>query len=349
MRRPALSLRTLLPLALTAATLAGAASAPAAEPPSDNGAVVVMYHRFGEGSYPASNIRLDQFESHIRELTSGRYEVLPLGEIVEALAGGRSLPDRSLAITIDDAFLSVYQEAWPRLREAKLPFTLFVVTGSLGGDGYMSWDQLRELAASGQVEIGSQSANHGHMTELPPEEMKRELERSRARIREELGLEAGLFAYPYGEYSLVLRDLAAAAGYRAAFGQHSGAISRTTDRYALPRFALSENYGDEARFRLVANALPLAVRDVTPRDPRLTGAANPPAYGFTVAQPVDNLDRIACYGAGLTLQVERLGPDRFEVRVPEAFKPGRSRINCTLPAGGGRWRWLGRQFTVPGG
>lgn len=350
MRWLGLAVRNFLPFAVIAAVLGGpTGDAAATRPQSSNGAVVVMYHRFGEDRYPASNIRLDQFESHIRELSSGRYEVLPLKAIVEALAAGQSLPDRSIALTIDDAFLSVYQQAWPRLREAKLPFTLFVATASIGADGYMTWDQLRELVASGQADIGSQSENHHHMTELSPEQMKVELDRARTRIREELGVAAELFAYPYGEYSLALRDLVAASGYLAAFGQHSGAISRTMDRYELPRFALSENYGDEARFRLVANALPLSARDVTPRDSRLTAATNPPAYGFTVTQPVKNLDRIACYGAGLSLQVERLGQDRFEVRVPRAFKAGRSRINCTLPASGGRWRWLGRQFYVPGG
>ena len=91
-------------------------------------AVILMYHRFGETSFPSTNIRLEQFETHIQELTSGPYTVLPVPEIVAAIREGRPLPDRTIGITIDDGYLSVYAEAFPRLREAGLPFTVFVST-----------------------------------------------------------------------------------------------------------------------------------------------------------------------------------------------------------------------------
>ena len=45
-------------------------------------AVIIMYHRFGENSIPSTNIRLDQFEAHLKELTSGRYNVIPLADVV---------------------------------------------------------------------------------------------------------------------------------------------------------------------------------------------------------------------------------------------------------------------------
>ena len=74
----------------------------------DNGAVILMYHRFGEDSLPSTSVRLSQFDAHLDELISGGYQVLPLGEIVAALEEGRRLPDRSLAIiTVDDGALSV--------------------------------------------------------------------------------------------------------------------------------------------------------------------------------------------------------------------------------------------------
>lgn len=320
-----------------------------AEPPADNGAAVVMYHRFGEQRYTATNIQLDQFDAHIKLLTSGSYNVLPLPEIVDALKNGRALPDRTVAITIDDAYLSIYTEAWPRLRQAGLPFTLFVATAPLDGNfpGYMNWFQLREMVATGSVTVGGHSATHDHMLEQPIEAARLEIERSAARFRDELGFKPELFAYPFGEYSLALRNMIAEAGFTAAFGQHSGAISRTEDRYALPRFPVNETYGDLNRFRLVVNALPIPVVDVTPLDPLLAANNNPPPYGFTVLNAIRNLGSMACYAIGHTLAVEQLGEQRIEVRVPEAFKPGRNRINCTLPGPGGRWRWLGRQFYVP--
>lgn len=323
----------------------------AAEPPADNGAVVVMYHRFGEPRYASTNIRIDQFEAHIGLLTSGPYKVLPLPEIVDALKIGRTLPERTVAITIDDAYLSVYTEAWPRLRQAGLPFTLFAATAPLDGNfpGYMNWFQLREMVAAGRVTIGGHGVTHGHMLEQSIEAARLEIVQSATRFRDELGLQPELFAYPFGEYGLALRDMVAEAGFAAAFGQHSGAISRTEDRYALPRFPVNETYGDLDRFRLVVNALPIPVVEVTPVDPLLAANNNPPPYGFTVLSGFRNLGSIACYAVGQTLAIEQLGEQRIEVRLPEAFKPGRNRINCTLPGPGGRWRWLGRQFYVPRG
>ena len=116
----------------------------------------------------------------------------------------------------------------------------------------------------------------------------------------------------------------------------------------MPRFPLNEAYGDLERFRLVANSLAIPTVDVTPIDPLLSAANNPPPYGFTVLEGFGSLKRIACYAIGQTLSIEQLGSRRVEVRLSEAFKPGRNRINCTLPGPEGRWRWLGRQFYVPG-
>jgi peptidoglycan/xylan/chitin deacetylase (PgdA/CDA1 family) len=142
-----------------------AAQGATATPALDNGAVVVMYHRFGDSEHKSTNIRLDQFEAHIAELTSGGYTVLPVPEIVAALRENRPLPDRTVGITIDDAYRSVFAEAWPRLKAAGLPFTLFVSTQALDSNlpDYMSWDQLREMVAGGGVTVGNHGVTHGHM------------------------------------------------------------------------------------------------------------------------------------------------------------------------------------------
>src|SRR3546814_17168979 len=75
-----------------------------------------MYHRFGEHAAAATNITLQQFAAHTAELTSGRYSVLPLPEIVAALRDGRPLPDRTVAIPIDDSYLPVSCAACPLLK-----------------------------------------------------------------------------------------------------------------------------------------------------------------------------------------------------------------------------------------
>jgi len=332
--------------ALTAACVGAAAPVIAAE-----SAVIVMYHRFGENTHPSTNIRIDQFEAHLAELAKPKYTVLPLPEIVARLRAKNPLPERTVGISIDDAFVSVYREAYPRLNKAGLPFTLFVATEPLDRrvGGYMSWDQIRELKQAGAT-IGSQTQTHLHMAKSSPDRNRSELETSNRRFREELGEAPTIIAYPYGEYSLAVGQVAKETGFTVGFGQHSGVLHSDADMLYLPRFAMNENFGGESRFRMVVNALPIKVGEVSPQDPMLGPENNPPILGFTVlGDAAKRLSQLACYASGQgKARLERLG-SRVEVRLDTAFSPGRTRINCTMLTRSGRWRWYGLQFYVPRG
>jgi peptidoglycan/xylan/chitin deacetylase (PgdA/CDA1 family) len=322
--------------------------APGQAAESVTGAVVVMYHRFGDDRFPSTNIRLEQFEAHIKELTSGAYKVLPIPEIADAVRQGKPLPDRTVGISIDDAYLSIYTEAWPRLKKAGLPFTLFVATGPIDQKvrGFMTWDQIKEMAAAG-VTIGGHTVSHLHMPDADAAHNKDELDRSNRRLEEMLGKRPVVFAYPYGESSLQIQKLMKDAGYIVAFGQHSGVIGSDGNLFDLPRFAMNETYGDMARFKLAVNALPLPVTDVTPADP-LIGRVNPPAMGFTLRPGTAGTSQISCFSShDGRAKLERLGERRIEIRVGRPFPAGRTRINCTFRSGDGRWHWFGRQFYKP--
>ena len=99
------------------------------------------------------------------------------------------------------------------------------------------------------------------------------------------------------------------------------------------------------RSRLAANALALPVSDITPNDPTLRGGGLP-RISFTVGGSLTRLAPMGCYNAeGLPVQVTKTG-QRVEITFAKAPSPGRLRINCTLPAENGRWRWFGRQYLV---
>ena len=98
---------------------------------ADQSAVIIMYHRFGENTLPSTNISIKQFEKHLKELETGNYTVLPIPKILFAINTQKSLPKRTIGITIDDAYLSVYTRAWPRLKKAGFPFTLFIATEAI--------------------------------------------------------------------------------------------------------------------------------------------------------------------------------------------------------------------------
>lgn len=312
-------------------------------------AVILNYQRFGDNRYPHTSVAVEQFDSQIRILTSGRYTVVDAGEAVSTIFAGNLVRNRSVAITIDDAYRSAYEIAWPRLKKAGLPFTLFVSTDAIdgGGPGFMTWDEIRELKAAG-VTIGAHGAAHLHMATATPEEIHTDVEKAARRIEEELGERPVLFSYPHGEMSLAARNAVTASGFKAAFGQHSGTVNETLDRHMLPRFSINGKYGGEGEFSKRIDTLGLPFRDVVPTDPMIPSGTEP-VIGFTLDESVGRPRKFHCFHSNeseefvevaLTLVEGR----RYELTFAKGFPAGAWRLNCTMPTGGKRFRWWGMQF-----
>ena len=313
-----------------------------------NYASVLMYHRFGEDKYPSTNIKPNQFLEHVDELSKSKYNVINIEDALKAIENIKLIKDRSVVITIDDAYSSVYKYAWPILKKYNLPFTLFVSTDVIDNkiSGYMTWEEIRILRDNG-VTIGSQTKSHAHMHKLTEDQIIDELTKSNNRFVKEIGSKPKVFAYPYGEYDLRVLKEVKKYGFIAAFGQHSGVAHQSSGLFELPRFAMNENYGNMKRFKLAVNALPMPISDLYPKDPVIN--KNPPNYGFTLSAKIKPQNRLSCFAFAtnnIKLETKRLGKNRIEVRLEKPFPKGRGRINCTMAADNNRWRWLGRQFII---
>ncbi len=311
-----------------------------------NYASFIMYHRFGDSRYPSTNIKKEQFVEHINELLKPKYNVIGIEKALLAINNIESAEDRSVVITVDDAYSSVYKYAWPIFKKYNLPFTLFISTDVIDNKipGYMSWEEIRTLRDHG-VTIGSQTKSHPHMFKLSKEKIKQELSISNKRFIDEIGSAPKVFAYPYGEYNLEVLEQVKLHGFVAAFGQHSGVAHKSLGIYELPRFAMNEKYGGMERFLLAVNALPMPISDLSPKNPVIS--VNPPSYGFTLSDKIEPKNAVRCFANnGLKVDTKRLGKNRIEVRLSGPFLKGRGRINCTMAGNENRWRWLGRQFII---
>lgn len=327
-----------------ALTLAPSLNARAAE-----SAVVLVYQRFGETkAHAAASVSLAQFEAHLAHLKRGGFTVLPLPELVLALRERRPLPERSVAITIDNGFASALREAWPRLSKVGFPVTLFVATDAIDAReaDAMSWSELKALAAAG-VTIGSRGARNRPLWRLDQDELRKDIERANARFKAELGAVPKLFAYPSGEFDDAVKATVRSLGFDAAFSLYSGPAHVGSDLLALPRFELSEPYAGADRFALIADTLPLPSRDVVPEQPVIRDAS--PRIGFTIDESVGALDELACFASRVgRVSHETSAERRVVITLDQPFRPGHdNRINCTLPAAEGRFRWLGLQYVVP--
>ncbi|PPR33766.1 MAG: hypothetical protein CFH26_00094 [Alphaproteobacteria bacterium MarineAlpha6_Bin4] len=310
----------------------------------ENSAAVFVYHRFGENNYPSTNVKLSQFKKHLNELTKNDYNVIPVEKIVDSFINNTDLPEKTVGITIDDAFLSIYKEAWPLLKEKKLPFTIFVSTKPVGSksSNYMNWSQIKEMVNSG-VSIGHHSKSHHHLVSKNQETLVEEIEDASKDFLENIGFVPEIFAYPYGEYSYEIKQTVKKY-FKAAFGQHSGSFFNGIDIYEMPRFSLNEKYGDIKRFKFAANSYGLKINNILPKD-RAIKDLNPPLLGFTL---IDSLEsKIQCYPShNIKAELKKIGKNRIEIRFDKEFPKGRTRINCTTNDNG-KWRWTGFQFTNP--
>lgn len=166
------------------------------------GATLLIYHRVGGGSPDERDLAVADFDLQAAELL--RHDVVPLDTAVDRLERGDSAA--SVVLTFDDGFADVYAHAWPVLRAYKLPFTVYLTTGYVGGtmawDGStakaagpgLSWPQLQEMVESGLCTVG----NHTH-THVRPERLDAdELDSCNRLVTERLGVTPAHFTYPWG-------------------------------------------------------------------------------------------------------------------------------------------------------
>ena len=96
-----------------------------------------MYHRFNENKYPSTNIKIDIFKKQLELIEKNNIEFYNPAKFDNEFNEPKI--NKKILITIDDAFLSFYENAWPILKENKIPFILFVSTEPVGKPGYMDW------------------------------------------------------------------------------------------------------------------------------------------------------------------------------------------------------------------
>lgn len=307
-------------------------------------ATVLVYHRVGESAHPSTNVTVAQFAEHLAYLADNDYAVVPLADVVAWLEQGAPLPPRAVSITFDDAYTSVGSEAHEMLAARGWPYTVFVNSEPVdqGFGGYLSWSRMRELAAEG-ARFANHTHTHAPMQTLTPEQVEAELAIAQTRLVEELGeavyQSPPLLAYPYGEYNVAVMEQVANLGY-LAFGQQSGVLGPYSHRLALPRFAMNERFAEMDGFSLKVRTSPMPIERSAPIDP-VRNTPQAPALTVTLAEEGLPVHGLACFYGSERLDPEWIEPGRQFVVQGEANLPvGRSRYNCTMPMGNGRFWWF---------
>ena len=304
-----------------------------------------MYHRFNETKYPSTNIQMDIFKKHIELIKNSGFNFHDPHKFKDEF----NLPklNKEILITIDDAFESFYVEAWPYLRENKIPFILFVSTEAVGKTGYMTWDQIKEVENEDFAMIGHHSHSHEYLIDVTNDEFVFDIQKANKIFLKKLGYIPHLFSYPFGEYSKNMKDYIS-KNFDFAFGQHSGVIDLNKDKFELPRFPINEKYGELKRFVSIINYFPLEYKKLRPLEKQLTKETNPPKFKVEFFKTQKNLERINCYSNEANKwekSITSFSNNILSIEFRAPFEPRRGRINCSLNDDG-KWRWFGIQFPI---
>jgi peptidoglycan/xylan/chitin deacetylase (PgdA/CDA1 family) len=201
---------------------------------------VLTFHSIDE-QIAAISFPPDLFAYGISTLRRVGYQSVNLDVLADTL--NRRLPflDSTLAITFDDGYASVYQNAFPVLVENKMMATIFLTVGKeqsdrlplLNGRTMLSWDEIREMHNYG-IEFGAHTLTHLDLSHLSPSEIETEIRESKDRIEQMLGASVTAFAYPFGRFDA--RSHAIAQKYFAcAVSDRLGWVRRASDLFALER------------------------------------------------------------------------------------------------------------------
>jgi peptidoglycan/xylan/chitin deacetylase (PgdA/CDA1 family) len=241
---------------------------------AETGVPILLYHRFGPVVADSMTVTTAVFEGHLKTLRDTGYTIVPLSRALE-MAFGAGVPpgQRCVALVADDAHISVFTTALPLLKKYNAPMTLFVYPSAVSNASYaMTWDQLRQLKATGLFEFQSHTYWHPNFKKererLPAVEFEKlvhmQLTKSREKLEKELDVKVDLLAWPFGIYDPWLMAKASEAGYRAAFSIERRPLKRDDPRMALPRFLLA----DTDRGKAFDSILSTALRSGTGRENR---------------------------------------------------------------------------------
>lgn len=173
---------------------------------------------------------------------------------------------RVCAITFDDAFVSVMDNALPELEQRQLPCTIFVPVGALGGPpgwqmesnyapGEVVADQqLISRLASPLVQLGAHTMSHPFLSRLPRESARAEIEQSRAMLSAMTGRDVRMMSFPYGDYDEDVTAMCKTAGYDFVYGIMPQSINAQRGEFLRGRVSVTPDDSDLEFFLKMSGA-----------------------------------------------------------------------------------------------
>jgi peptidoglycan/xylan/chitin deacetylase (PgdA/CDA1 family) len=220
---------------------------------------ILTYYGFSENKAGELTVTQKAFKEQMRFIREHGYRVIPLDHFVDFLDFKGQIPEKSVVITFDDGWRSVYDFAFPILKDYGFPATLFIYTDFIGSKKGLSWGQIRELAENG-MDIQCKTKTHRNMAKFNKKEsfkeyfeaLEAEISQSKRLIEQKLNKPCKYMAYPYGETNNLVIALLKKHGYRAAFTVKRSSNPFYVNNYMIHRFVIHGEFDiDEFKDNLI--------------------------------------------------------------------------------------------------
>lgn len=237
-----------------------------------NNIPILCYHNFNPVIPGSMSITPKKFEAQLKWLKDNGFTIIPLKEAVEYLQGTRTnIPAKSIVITMDDGWQSVYKYMFPLVRKYNIPVTLFIYPQTIStGKNSMTWDELREMQRTGLFDVQGHTYSHPNFKQLKkrmsPAQYEKlvnnELVNSKKILEEKMGKKITLLAWPFGIYNDYLEGQAAKAGYEMSFTIDARTANRSFKPQAQPRYMIIDGLTPKT-FYSIANSATKPIQTVS--------------------------------------------------------------------------------------
>ncbi len=185
---------------------------------------ILTYHRFvpGDRKCDLLSVSATSFRSQLQYLRDNGFTVISFADFADFVEGKAPIPRKPVILSMDDGYKSVYQVAYPVLKEFGYKATVFVYTEFIGAPAALNWAEMKEMVASGLIDIQPHSKTHSDLTVRQPgestaayrERIRDEVRDPTRAIRAHLDIPIHTFAFPYGAENDVLLEALEAEGFR---------------------------------------------------------------------------------------------------------------------------------------
>lgn len=140
------------------------------------------------------------FDEQMHYLVEHGYQTITSEQVALALRSHQQLPPKSVVVTLDDGYDDFYNYAFPIAKKHNVKMDFMISAGLIGNPGYMTWDQLREIAQNSLISIYNHTWSHAALGDSDLATIEREVMTANDQLEQKLNKKITIFTYPYGSF-----------------------------------------------------------------------------------------------------------------------------------------------------